>query len=258
MGTNRRTTMATPGLDLKHLTNTFVNELVVSLSFFVDPAPQFEVTELKEKISIRHTKQSGISEVMPLKVDGKVFLGLEARFDCIWDSRHTSLAIERSSFEVRPLANKRGDPLFRVDYEREQNKDYPTSHIHVHAHRDEFTHRLGHAGQGSRPSRRRINRELTDIPKVSEFHFPTGGSRFRPCLEDILEALRVEFGLDVDNSAWSEHLKETRAKWRRVQTAAAVRDCPQAAIDVLVKDFGLVLPDGWVTPPEKVDKLTTS
>lgn len=250
--------MADPGLDLKALAEQFVTEITDSLAYFTENPPQFEVTELKNKVSIRPAQQEGKPAVIPLQLQGKTFLGLVVQFDCIWDSRNKFLAVERSTFEVRPLANKRGDPLFRVDYVREQSKDLPCSHIHVHAHRDEFTHRLGHAGEKSRHSRRRVKRSFSEIPKVSEFHFPTGGPRFRPCLEDVLETLRVEFGLDVDNNLWSNHLRKVRAKWRRIQTAAVVRDSPQTAIDVLVKEFGLPLPEDWTPPDGKMDKLIMS
>ena len=34
------------------------------------------------------------------------------------------------------------------------------------------------------------------MPQFSDLHIPLGGPRYRPCLEDLLEFLIVEFGLD--------------------------------------------------------------
>ncbi|RRD29414.1 hypothetical protein [Actinomyces bowdenii] len=59
-------------------------------------------------------------------------------------------------------------------------------------------------------------------------HFPLGGARFRPCLEDVVELVVNEFGLDTQPD-WQERVRDGRAQWRRVQLAAAVRDDPQTA-----------------------------
>jgi len=99
---------------------------------------------------------------------------------------------------------------------------------------------------------------LHKAKRLSSFHFPTGGHRFRPSLEDVLEVLRVEFDLDVDNSSWAPHLRNTREKWRRVQTAAAVRDCPEEALKVLVNELGMPLPTGWACPETDIQKLVRS
>ena len=94
--------------------------------------------------------------------------------------------------------------------------------------------------------------------KLSSFHFPTGGHRFRPCMEDILEVLRVEFDLNVKNGAWEKQLKRAREDWRRIQTAAVVRDCPEVALKVLVEEYGMPAPAGWACPETDVAKLTRS
>lgn len=87
------------------------------------------------------------------------------------------------------------------------------------------------------------------------FHFPTGGSRFRPSIEDVLEVTRVEFDLEVDNNIWKPRLKEAREKWRRIQTASVVRDCPDEALRVLIDDFNMPMPVGWTCPEPDIAKL---
>ena len=44
--------------------------------------------------------------------------------------------------------------------------------------------------------------------------------------------VREEFGIDTSR-AWSKVVKEGRQRWRLIQLAAAVRDCPEEAARVL-------------------------
>lgn len=67
---------------------------------------------------------------------------------------------------------------------------------------------------------------------MHELHFPLGGHRFRPCLEDVLQMLVEEFGIDTADGAL-DALAAGREKWRRHQTGAVVRDAPEEAVRVL-------------------------
>lgn len=58
---------------------------------------------------------------------------------------------------------------------------------------------------------KKVREFLKKAPAISSFHFTNGGHRFRPILEDVLESLRLEFNLDVDNALWQEHLKTVRS-----------------------------------------------
>lgn len=149
-------------------------------------------------------------------------------------------------------------PLFRVEYVRNQRGHLPSSHIHVHAHRDEFTHLLGFAHKLNAAKDKKIHEYLERTPILSGFHFPTGGHRFRPCLEDILEALRYEFNLDVDNKRWKSRLTEARTTWREIQTASVVRDSPEVALRILTEEFGMPAPEAWQPPATNLEKLTRS
>lgn len=76
------------------------------------------------------------------------------------------------------------------------------------------------------------------LPNVTDLHFPLGGTRFRPCFEDVLEMLIHEFHLDVANEAAAlEVLTERRAEWRTIQLSAAVRDDMECAARVL-RNYG--------------------
>lgn len=67
---------------------------------------------------------------------------------------------------------------------------------------------------------------------MEEVHFPVGGSRFRPTLEDVLQLLIEEFGVTAKDH-WQVALRERRSSWERKQLAAAVRDDPAQAIKTL-------------------------
>lgn len=119
---------------------------------------------------------------------------------------------------------KAAEPLFRYEYVRAPTRAFPCAHIQVHAHRDEFTYLLTASERGKPGKRARKD----DIPRLSEFHFPLGGARYRPCLEDVLEALVHEFAIDT-KEGWNAAIVEGREGWRRRQLRSAVRDARQEA-----------------------------
>ena len=80
-----------------------------------------------------------------------------------------------------------------------------------------------------------------------------GGHRFRPCLEDVLEALANEFGIDVKDG-WREAIREGREEWRRMQLRAAVRDAPRDVAEVL-RSMGYEVIDPAEPPADRLDRL---
>ena len=142
------------------------------------------------------------------------------------------MAIEASRLAVYAGTRAANEPLFRYEYVRDPDGPIPTAHLQVHAHRDAFTHAQTSAGKRTKRGRRLALRGPDDRPQLSSFHFPLGGPRFRPCLEDILDVLQDEFGLDVA-PGWRQALDDGRAQWRRHQTGAVVRDAPEVAVRVL-------------------------
>jgi hypothetical protein len=58
---------------------------------------------------------------------------------------------------------------------------------------------MSRAGRDSRRGRALANNH--SVPAMRELHFPVGGPRFRPCLEDVLEMLVVELGVDCSADA---------------------------------------------------------
>ncbi|AKK06624.1 hypothetical protein CMUST_11565 [Corynebacterium mustelae] len=212
-------------------------------------------------VSIRLEQKDNKPGIVPLKSQGRAVIGIKPEYKCTWDTTNNFLAVENSTFAVYPLSKPGRDPLFRVEYVRNQKSYLPSSHFHVHAHRDEFTHLLGFAAKLNPENNYQVKKYLNTPSVLSAFHFPTGGHRFRPCLEDILEVLRVEFNLDVDNNKWKPRLEEARLKWRKIQTAAVVRDFPEEALRVLVEELGMPIPQDWECPEldkQKLERLIRS
>ena len=163
---------------------------------------------------------------IPLTVNGEHLLDLFPYFSCCLDSSDTFLAIKESWIKV--LLKGEDTPLFRYEYLRGAPGSVPAAHLQVHAHRDEFAYALIAADKGRARQRWRKGK----LPRLQAFHFPLGGHRFRPCLEDVLHALVVEFGIDrVDG--WETAIQQGREQWRRLQLKAAVRDAPEEAAQVL-------------------------
>ncbi|KAA8728634.1 hypothetical protein [Corynebacterium phocae] len=241
--------------ELNKLVGEFTNKLSDSLEAFTGKQYYFDPLSTRDKIVVRlRLSDDGKPGAVLLHSQGKRILGLQLEYWCRWDSTNSYLAVEKSSFSVFPYGKVEGTPLFRVDYDRRNTKQ-PSSHIHIHGHRDEFTHLLGFTTKVSPDNSSKVKKYFDTIPLISNFHFPTGGHRFRPCLEDVLETLRIEFNLDVDNNRWSTQLKKARLRWREIQTAAVVRDCPQAAFQVLTEELGMPVPEGWECPQNNQDKI---
>ena len=168
--------------------------------------------------------RSGEIVALPLAIDGVRRLDLHVKLNCCWDSARSFLAVEESWFHVIPTGDRMPTPLFRYEYLRACRRSVPAAHLHVHAHRDEFAHALIAAEKGKARQRWRTGKP----PRMAEFHFPLGGHRFRPCVEDVLNAVVVEFGVDRCDG-WDAAVEEGREAWRRTQLRSAVRDCPEEA-----------------------------
>lgn len=148
------------------------------------------------------------------------------------------LAVEHSTFELKARIDRA--PIIRWDYDRDAHSK-PSSHVQVTAHRGALSHLLSQLGHPTPHS-------------LESLHIPTGGERFRPCLEDVVEFLIVDCGFR-GKCAWRRVVREGRAKWRRIQTGVVVRDAPAVAADVLRRmGYTVTLPDGG-DPPERLHKL---
>jgi hypothetical protein len=148
-------------------------------------------------------------------------------------------------------------PLFRYEFHDAVGDDVPCAHLHVHAHRDEFVFALFRGGHGKPAVRAKavVGTKKRATPQLSEVHFALGGPRMRPCLEDVLQMLRVECSIDVTRD-FTDVIQAGRARWRRRQISAAVRDAPGEAVTTL-REMGYRVDEPESGPaPERLAKLT--
>ncbi|HET8661152.1 MAG TPA: hypothetical protein VFM55_19415 [Micromonosporaceae bacterium] len=133
------------------------------------------------------------------------------------------LTAQRSAYYV--LAGEGVEhELFHYDYERDKS-GYTEAHIQVNAHSEPLCELLVAVG---RPKK-----------SLAHLHLPVGGRRFRPALEDILEALMDE-QIVIGSPAARSILDESRADFRRTQLRAAVRREPEVAA-VALQALGYII-----------------
>lgn len=211
--------MTTPADSLKVQVDTFGQEMTSLLIGALPnmPDPVVEIVSHGPRYAIRAgTDGAGV----PLFVGGVELATLKARVLCRLDFAKMYLAVESSTFEL--LAKLDRTPIIRFDYVRDMNTA-PNAHIQLHAHRGALSHLLSRANH------------LTPHD-MSSLHIPVGGSRFRPCLEDLIQFVIQECGFDF-NVGWEGLVEDGRERWRRLQVAATVRAIPDAAAKTLT-DLG--------------------
>lgn len=198
---------------------------------FGEQVPPFVARTAPEssRLTVHQDPRTGIK----LTVGGVERLRLTVEMWCVWDHAQAFLAVEKSQTSVEAVAAS-AEPLFRYEYLRSPQGHQASAHVHVHGHRDATSYLMALCGEGSHRSkkRRRAAEDNARVPQLSDLHLPLGGPRFRPCLEDVLEMLIDEFGVDVQRDA-REALAAGRERWRIDQLAACVRDSPETATDVL-------------------------
>lgn len=133
-------------------------------------------------------------------------------------------------------AKAAGEPLFRYDFDRSKVDSLPKAHLQLHAHRDALAYVMAMSGKSTSKGKHRVHQVegggRSGFSKMSELHFPMGGDRFRPALEDVLDMLINELGVDCEQG-WKLALRDGRRTWREVQARAVVRDSPELAARVL-------------------------
>lgn len=226
---------------------TFATEISQTVQALVPDCAPFAATALETHVTVGQVPATGI----PLCVNGVPVLTLKVSFRCVLDSTGTFLAVEKSSFVVFEGAKGAGEPLFRYDYVRTASAQIPAAHLQVHAHRDAFTYVMARTGGATRRGKRRTR--STEVPHIAQLHFPLGGHRFRPCLEDLLGVLVSEFGVD-STADGLKSLAYGRERWRRQQTRSVVRDAPDEAVTIL-RELGYDVVEPDEPRPASVERL---
>jgi hypothetical protein len=145
---------------------------------------------------------------------------LDVQFRLYLENEGHYLTVESSFFGVYSSLDA-PDPLFHYDFER--GKDgYTEAHLQVFGENHALTSMM------LAVCTRRKKKQL------GELHFPVGGRRFRPALEDVLEFL-IDEQLVEPKDGWQDELERCRAEFRDIQLRAAIRRYPELAREVLSK-----------------------
>lgn len=196
-----------------------------------------------EQVENRYVVKPAGAEIrgkgIPLLHGDEVVAYLGISVSCTVDTVGRYLAVEKSVFTLFWSGDK--NPLLRLDYDRNMHTA-PCAHWQVHAERGAFSAVLGRTG--------------TKAPhSIASLHLPVGGSRMRPGLEDFLEFLIRDCGIDAEVD-WLEAICAGRVRWRSRQVGALVRDAPEEAIRVLAElGYEVTLQAGGTPAPTNLKSL---
>jgi hypothetical protein len=161
-------------------------------------------------------------EGIPLFVDGEALASLSLSIYLSLDRSGQYLKTVRSDMVVKSILDR--TPLIRLDYRADMSRA-PLAHWQIHAERGAFSHLLARA-HAQTPSR------VSKPHDLSSLHIPVGGERFRPCLEDFLQFLVQECGVD-SVVGWRDAVEKGRSLWRHRQLRATIREAQEDAADAL-------------------------
>ncbi|KQB86597.1 hypothetical protein Clow_00805 [Corynebacterium lowii] len=141
------------------------------------------------------------------------------------------LAVHSSQYALRVGSA----PIVRFEYDRDKSIAHPVAHIHFHG----AGTWLSPALMRNKPKQNKEARQ----GKIEGIHFPVGGHRFRPSLEDFLFFLLGECGFE-GKTGWENVISRSRNEWMDIQLRAAVRDNPAVAVEKLRElGYGVVEPE---------------
>lgn len=188
-------------------------------------------------VLVRTRRDDGEHSTIPLRVDGAAVADLDVRFTLSIEPATARFRTDTSQFRL--LMRPDREPLARLEYVR-SGSGAPVAHWHVHAERGAFTTMLATASAAGQRQR--------DPSRLSTLHFPVGGTRFRPSIEDFLAFLAEECGVDTV-PGWRSVIASGRARWASTQAALVAREHPR---DVAAQLRGL----GWVVEAPERDRVS--
>ena len=168
---------------------------------------------------------------LELTVKGQPLLRLVVEYRCMLSTFSKMLTVSGSTYKVYLHGSRY--PIFAADYDRSARPNTPAAHWNVYANRKDVTDSLRRAGSSRRGGRNRRAARDRSSGVVGTLHFPVGGHRYRPCLEDVLELVWTEYGIDVRTKSARKAIDDGRREWRTYQLKAAVSDDPRSAAEEL-------------------------
>lgn len=150
-------------------------------------------------------------------------LVLWTRFIVELDAEDAHLRVANSTFGLWvDTTGGRTDPrpLVRIEFDRRRIAgDHAAAHVHLHAHSPELAWLYGSSGQPA--------------PDLHSLHFPVGGPRFRPTLEEFILFLDREGLYNDFKRGWKRVVLDSLREWEEIQASSTARRFPDAAADSL-------------------------
>lgn len=212
---------------LRNQTNGFTKEIQALLNGTIANYVQIKAVALPvgddRLFMLGHLldKRTLTAERFPLKPRApKVELWMDVSFQLRLDAEREHLMVQQSFVGVFGSKDAKHG-LFHYDYERNKIDGYPDAHLQVDASSDFF---------GT------LNDPKCDPGRqLGALHFPVGGKRFRPCLEDVIEFLAVE-RIVQKRDGCEKLLEAGRERFRRNQLMAAMRRDPET-VDKFIERY---------------------
>lgn len=230
--------------ELRQVVDDFIEEIQNTIERSL--VCEFEVSNSYVKASAQTIGTSGgrfkigYDLAINAKVDGRSTYRLEATYILVWNQMKRFPAVYQSSFSL--YLEGSGEPLFHYDYLREPRGNIPGAHLNIHHDREDLRQALARCGGNYRGKSKQRSLAAGGTIRDSELHYPLGGPRFRPALEDIVQFMIYELGVDTQDE-WKSVLDRGRAAWRDRQLRAAVTDNLHSAAEVL-RDHGFTVSGG--------------
>ena len=167
----------------------FARELGETLAATLPQAPSVDVQAVngQNTFIVQPSNPDGTVARVPLLVnDAKLAeLSIVLYLDMDWTG--TFLKNVRTDCAAYSVLDRQ--PLFRMDY-RADMQSAPVAHWQFHAERGALTHLLSMA-QAHRP------KAVESPHMLFRLHFSMGGERFRPCIEDLIQFVIEECGVEI-------------------------------------------------------------
>lgn len=127
------------------------------------------------------------------------------------------LVVTRSAVSIYLEESPDSPCFFRYEFRRDGSAPYPDPHLHI---------------EGASEALRLLNEKTGQKKGLGQLHFPLGGKRYRPSLEDFLEFMICE-GFVAGKEGWQDAMEIYRSDFYNYQLAAATKDDPATAIQAL-------------------------
>ncbi len=234
---------------LQQLSVEFARELSALFQGCLKTVPEFVVVRKEDEPDKRRigpqlddAERPGFGRIPLFQkgMQGDHYLELKVEFEVMLDPDESNLSVHESAFglwiqpgqpEKKKPTRGKPRPVFRIEYDRDASRK-PAAHVHLHAESSDWGWIYGKAG--------------LPMQRVQQIHFPVGGRRYRPSVEDLLTFLDRERIFNDWRPGWEEVVEKSRSLWEERQLRSAVKADAKTAVDKL-QEMGY-----RVTPPAEI------